>query len=105
MIDSKACVQAVQRMENGKFSTSRRLQDLLSNLSAERIKVVHMSAKIASPILQVVDFGSRNPVDCTLPMCTICKDSVSPDVTFFGKADVKKKQAGAEFGQAQQLVF
>ena len=90
MIDSKACVQAVQRMENGKFSTSRRLQDLLSNLSAERIKVIHMSAKIASPILQVVDFGSRNPVDCTLPTCTICTDSASPDITFFGKADVKE---------------
>ena len=88
MIDSKACVQAVQRMENGKFSTSRRLQDLLSNLSAERIKVVHMSAKIASPLLNMVDFGSRNPVHCSSDACTICADSSYPDVTFFGKANV-----------------
>ena len=88
MIDSKACVQAVQRMENGKFSSSRRLQDLLSNLSAERVKVVHMSAKISSPLLQLVDFGSRNPVDCDNTNCTICNESTTPDVTFFGQANV-----------------
>ena len=88
MIDSKACVQAVQRMENGKFSSSRRLQDLLANLSAERIKVVHMSAKISSPLLQLVDFDSRNPVDCDSTTCTICKESTEPDITFFGQANV-----------------
>ena len=44
-----------------------------------------MSAKLSSPILQLVDFSSRNPVDCTTPGCTICKDSESPDFTFFGK--------------------
>ena len=32
MVDSKVTVQAVQQMESGQFSSSRRLQDLLSNL-------------------------------------------------------------------------
>ena len=88
LVDSKATVQAVQKMENGVFSTSRRLQDLLANLSAERIKVLHMSAKLSSPILRLVDFASRNPVDCSTPGCTICKDSENPDVTFFGKVSI-----------------
>ena len=88
LVDSKATVQAVQRMENGQFSTSRRLQDLLANLSAERIKVLHMSAKLASPILSLVDFASRNPVDCSTPGCTICRDSEHPDITFFGQVTI-----------------
>ena len=88
LVDSKATVQAVQKMENGQFSASRRLQDLLANLSAERIKVLHMSAKLSSPILSLVDFASRNPVECSTPGCTICKDSETPDITFFGKATI-----------------
>ena len=88
LVDSKATVQAVQKMENGVFSTSRRLQDLLANLSAERVKVLHMSAKLSSPILRMVDFASRNPVECSTPGCTICKDSENPDVTFFGKISI-----------------
>ena len=88
LVDSKASVQAILRMENGQFSTNRRLQDLLANLSAERLRVVHMSAKIASPILHLVDFASRNPVMCTDNSCTICDTSSHPDITFFGQADI-----------------
>ena len=47
-----------------------------------------MSAKIASPLLNMVDFSSRNPVHCSSDACTICADSSYPDVTFFGKANV-----------------
>ena len=88
LVDSKAVVEAIQRMERGLFSSNRRLQDLLFNISSERLKVVHMSAKIASPILQVVDFGSRHPVECNNVDCTICKESDNVDVTFFGQVEI-----------------
>ena len=84
LIDSRASVLAVQRLENGQPSTSRRLQDLLTNISAEHIKVLHISAKIPSPLLEYVDFASRNPVECDNQKCTICEDSKEPDTTFFG---------------------
>ena len=89
LVDSKAVVEAVKKMERGQFSTNRRLQDLLANISSERLTVVHMSAKIASPILRLVDFGSRNPVECKNEQCSICKESLNPDVTFFGQVDVQ----------------
>ena len=89
LVDSKAVVEAIQRMERGLFSSNRRLQDLLANISSERLKVLHMSAKIASPILQLVDFGSRHPVECNNIHCTICIDSKNADTTFFGQVQVE----------------
>ena len=80
LIDSRASVLAVQRLEAGKPSASRRLQDLLTNLTAENIKVLHMSAKLPSPLLEYVDFASRNPIDCENPKCTICEESKHPDI-------------------------
>ena len=91
LVDSKAVVEAVLKMEKGQFSTNRRLQDLLTNISSERLKVAHMSAKISSPILNFVDFGSRHPVECTQAHCTICKESTQHDVTFFGQVNVSEQ--------------
>ena len=85
LIDSRASVLAVQRLEKGQPSTSRRLQDLLVNISAEKIQVLHMSAKLPSPLLQYVDFASRNPIKCSNNNCTICKEMDAPDVTFLGR--------------------
>ena len=84
LIDSRASVLAVQRLEKGQPSTSRRLQDLLTNISAENIKVLHISAKIPSPLLEYVDFASRHPVECDNEKCTICEESKEPNTTFFG---------------------
>ena len=86
LMDSRASVLAVQRLEKGQPSTSRRLQDLLANISAENIQVLHISAKLPSPLLQYVDFASRNPINCLNKKCTICEEMTAPDVTFFGEA-------------------
>ena len=75
LTDNKPVFQAKQNLDSGKFSTSKRLQDLLANLSAKRFSVQLMSAKLPSPILAMVDFFSRNPVQCTTPTCTICSDA------------------------------
>ena len=84
LVDSKATYQAKLRLDQGKFSTSKRLQDLLANMSALRMSIQLMSAKQPSPLLQMVDFNSRHPVECDLELCTICKDLQQPDITFFG---------------------
>ena len=97
LIDSRASVLAVQRLEEGKPSTSRRLQDLLTNLSAENIRVLHISAKLPSSILEYVDFASRNPVSCTNTNCTICEESKNPDITFFGKASINSSGSPGTF--------
>ena len=74
LTDNKPVFQAKKNLDNGKFSASKRLQDLLVNLSAKRFSIQLMSAKLPSPILSMVDFGSRNPVECNLSSCTICTD-------------------------------
>ena len=88
LIDSRAAVLAINRLENGQPSTSKRLQDLLTNISAENVRVSHISAKLPSPILEYVDFASRNPIECCLEKCTIHKEAETPYITFFGEAKV-----------------
>jgi len=78
--DNKPVFQAKQNLDAGKFSTSKRLQDLLANLSSKRFSIQLMSAKLPSPILSMVDFFSRNPVTCTSPSCTICSDTFTISV-------------------------
>ena len=92
LIDSRASVLAIQRLEKGQPSTSRRLQDLLVNISAENITVKHISAKLPSPILKYVDFASRHPIECDDDKCTICRESKNPDVTFFGSANAQDEE-------------
>ena len=84
LVDSKATFQAKKRLDEGKFSTSPRLQDLLSNLSAHRISLQHISAKRPDPTLRMIDYNSRNPVECKLDTCTICEGLLNPDQTFVG---------------------
>ena len=35
---------------------------------------------LPSPILTKVDFGSRNPVECDLSSCSVCKEMISADI-------------------------
>ena len=89
LVDSRASVLALQRLERGQMSTSRRLQDLLANVTAENLKVIHISAKMSSPMIEYADFASRNPVHCEKKACSICKESESPDITFFGRTSAE----------------
>ena len=76
LTDSKPVFQAKQKLDRGEFSSSKRLQNLLANISAKHFSLQLLSAKVPSPILKMVDFASRNPVDCIQNSCTICKDKM-----------------------------
>ena len=76
LTDCKPVFQSKQKLDKGQASSSRRLQDLLTNLSAKRFTLQLLSAKLPSPLLTQVDFASRNPVTCTQSSCTICKDNL-----------------------------
>ena len=89
MVDSKPTFQAYQKLNRGELSTSKRLNDLLGNLSALRLSVQHISAKLPSPLLSMVDFASRNPVECNDPSCRVCLDLSQSDTTFVGATQIK----------------
>ena len=80
LTDCKPVYQAKLRLDKGEFSANSKLQTLLSNLSAKRFSIQLLSAKLPSPILKMVDFNSRNPVQCDPTACSICKDMLTADV-------------------------
>ena len=50
LVDSKATLQAHQRLNRGEVSSSKRINDLLGNHSAKRLSVQHISSKLPSPL-------------------------------------------------------
>lgn len=67
--DSKACVQATQRMERGDFSTSPRITTFLATLARYQVVLTHLPGKNNT----VSDFGSRHPAHCQNSKCQVCK--------------------------------
>ena len=68
LTDSKACVQAVEKLSRGEFSVSARLCTFLSSVSRYGASVRH----IAGHANLVSDYASRNPLECNSESCQIC---------------------------------
>ena len=68
LTDSKPCVQAFNKLRQGKFSASSRVSNFLSCLSQHDVELCHLKGQnnISS------DFGSRNPNTCHDQNCQIC---------------------------------
>ena len=64
------------------------MNDLLENLLALRLSVQHILVKLPSPLLSMVDFASRNPVECSNPACRVCQEHAQSEIMFFGAAQV-----------------
>lgn len=70
LTDSKACVQAVQKLRRGEFSTSARLTAFLSSVSRYNAQIQHISGAVNLPS----DYASRHPLTCSIPeSCQVCK--------------------------------
>ena len=68
LTDSKACVQAYQKLIRGQFSASVRVTTYLASLSRYQIHVGHISAEANLPS----DYASRNTVVCDSESCQVC---------------------------------
>ena len=69
LTDSKACVQAIQKLGRGEFSASARLSSFLSSVSRYQADVLHISG--SSNLTS--DYASRHPLVCNSTNCSICK--------------------------------
>ncbi len=67
--DSKACVQAYQRMRRGLFSNSARVMTFLTAVCRYQVEIAH----IAGVKIPFTDHASRHPIECMDKACQVCK--------------------------------
>ena len=68
LTDSKPCVQAIDKLGRGEFSSSPRLTSFLSVVARYQVTVRHLAGASNVPS----DFASRNAPECHEPHCQIC---------------------------------
>ena len=69
LTDSKACVEAFEKMSKGGFSLSPRISSFLLNLNAINVSIHHT----AGANIKLTDFSSRNPIQCQDSSCQVCR--------------------------------
>ena len=71
LVDNKPVVEASRLIKDGKFSSSRTINNLMTALSDYNLEFQHLSSKMGQNLID--DYGSRNPVSChNNPSCKIC---------------------------------
>lgn len=68
LTDSKPCVQSLEKLCRGQFSSSPRVTTFLSTVSRYQISLRHLAGSSNLPS----DFASRNAPPCDDPRCQIC---------------------------------
>lgn len=68
LTDSKPCVQAIQKLRRGEFSSSPRVTSFLSTASRYQVDLQHLAGSANIPS----DFASKNAAECNNPSCMIC---------------------------------
>ena len=69
LTDSRACVQAYEKLKRGEFSASSRVTTFLSTVSCFSVHIRHIAGVENLPS----DYASRNPKECLDSSCQICK--------------------------------
>ena len=67
--DSRPCIMSYEKLCRGEFSSSARVSTFLSTVSRYHVKLKHIKGVENG----LVDFASRNPLDCEDTNCQICK--------------------------------
>ena len=65
LVDSKPLMEAAKLLNNGKFSSSRIINNVLTSISELNLEFHHISGKMGKNCPD--DFGSRSPTACTDP--------------------------------------
>lgn len=68
LTDSQPCIQAIEKLCKGEFSSSPRVTSFLSTVSRYQVSVRHLAGSANVPS----DFASRNGPDCNESRCQIC---------------------------------
>ena len=103
LVDNKPVVEASKLIKDGKFSSSRVINNLMTAISEYNLEFQHLSSKMGQNIID--DFGSRNPMKCqngsSCKLCSFIKDcegltigSLSfavADETLIGNIDLKSQ--------------
>ena len=69
LTDSRPCVMSYEKLCRGQFSSSARVSTFLSIVSRYHVKLMHIKGTENA----LVDFSSRNPINCENSSCQICK--------------------------------
>ena len=69
LTDNKPCVEAWEKLRNGKFSASARVSTFLSTLSSLNVTLCHIKGTSNC----ISDYNSRHPSTCDNSTCQICK--------------------------------
>ena len=88
LTDTKACVQAFEKLSRGGFSISPRLSSFLMNLNSLNVSVNQVSGSS----IKFTDFGSRNLISCADQNCQVCKfvnDQVDLSVQSVSVSDIE----------------
>ena len=71
LVDNKPVVEAAKLIKDGKFSSSRVINNLMSALSEYNLEFQHLSSKMGHNLAD--DYASRNPAECEgKPECKTC---------------------------------
>ena len=71
LVDNKPVVEASKLIKDGKFSSSRVINNLMSALSEYNLEFQHLSSKMGHNLAD--DYASRNPAECEgKPECKTC---------------------------------
>ena len=71
LTDSKPCVQAVDMLARGEFSTCPRVTSFLSTVIRYQVSVCHLNGPASIPS----NFANRNAPKCIGPRCQVCSFS------------------------------
>ena len=82
LTDNSPVVDAAKKIKQGQFSSSPRLQTLITAVQRYGAEFVHISGKLPTTLIDIADFCSRNPIECTAKNCSICKNSEHPDTSY-----------------------
>ena len=90
LVDNNPVIQCAKKLSIGEYSESPRLQSFLYLLNSKNINIQHNSAKVPNNLIDSVNWGARNHVECqedinipgiheNCPYCTWawCNDDIS----------------------------
>ena len=88
--DSKVVADAVALIQKGKYSSSARINKLITNVNKVPLQAAHVSGK--AKLNEGADYQSRSPSKCNSEVCSICR---FVDEQIHGVIDPAAKNAAA----------